>query len=293
MPKTANLSLIKAHFAKVRQSTFTPTQLNTLFVEKQDEWNIPKSWGQSKFQEVLEEKIGLKRVALKWGKAKEITRFFRGNPSHLEIAASLIHGSYLCHRTAAAIHGLVDDYGKILYINAEQDAKPTSNELHQQAIDRAFSSKSRISKREYRALAGKDETRYLVVSGKRSFGRGVEAFQHPEAGEIKITNMERTLIDCTIRPHYLGTAQELVKAFKSARNRFDVEKLSQTLAELNYLYPYNQSLGFLLQRAGYSPIEFAKLKNLKMQFNFYLDHGMEETNFDPEWRLFYPKELDL
>jgi len=42
MPKTANLSLIKAHFAKVRQSTFTPTQLNTLVGSGNSEPLIPE-----------------------------------------------------------------------------------------------------------------------------------------------------------------------------------------------------------------------------------------------------------
>jgi hypothetical protein len=101
MPKTADLSAMRAYFAAVNQSTFKPSQLNALLFEKQDEWRIPRSWGPSRFQEILEEKVGLRRLTLKWGEAKEITRFIRGEPSHIEIAASLIRGAYLCHHTAA------------------------------------------------------------------------------------------------------------------------------------------------------------------------------------------------
>jgi hypothetical protein len=71
-----------------------------------------------------------------------------------------------------------------------------------------------------------------------------------------------------------------------------VNKLSAILTKLDFIYPYFQSVGFLLQKAGVTKeSQLALMKKKDMLFDFYLSYDMKEVNYSTEWKLFYPKEL--
>ena len=57
------------------------------------------------------------------------------------------------------------------------------------------------------------------------------------------------------------------------------------------MYPYHQTIGFYLQRAGYEESRWRRLKDLGLKFDFYLAHGLRDPEYDAEWRLFFPKGL--
>jgi hypothetical protein len=114
------------------------------------------------------------------------------------------------------------------------------------------------------------------------------------SGEIlEATNLERTLIDITVRPAYAGGVGELLKAYRTARNRVSIDRLLGILDELTYVYPYHQAIGFLMQSAGYEPSDYAKLAAREREYDFYLAHGMEDPLYSKEWRLYYPRELKI
>ena len=56
-------------------------------------------------------------------------------------------------------------------------------------------------------------------------------------------------------------------------------------------YPYHQPIGFLLERAGYEPWRLAPLRKLAITFDLHLAHGTKERDYDPGWRLFFPKGM--
>jgi hypothetical protein len=51
----------------------------------------------------------------------------------------------------------------------------------------------------------------------------VEIAVHPEALGIPVTNLERTLIDITVRPDYAGGVQNVLDAFRIARAAFGAD----------------------------------------------------------------------
>jgi hypothetical protein len=58
---------------------------------------------------------------------------------------------------------------------------------------------------------------------------------------------------------------------------------------MNYIYPYHQAIGFLMERAGYKEIRLKPLRSIKMDFDFYLVHGMKNPQYNKKWRLFIPQ----
>lgn len=113
----------------------------------------------------------------------------------------------------------------------------------------------------------------------------------PSGHSVDVTSLERTLVDSTVRPGYSGGVPAVLQAFRLARDRISVTKLLGILRKLDYTYPYHQSIGFYLERAGYTEADQTLVKELGAKFDFYLSHGLNNPAFDPNWRVFFPKRL--
>jgi predicted transcriptional regulator of viral defense system len=110
--------------------------------------------------------------------------------------------------------------------------------------------------------------------------------------DLPYTGLERTIIDITVRPNYAGGAFAVLETYKRAlEQRLSINKLVATLDKINYLYPYHQSIGFLLEKAGYTNNQLSLLKSKPKEFDFYLDYNMRETAYSSDWRLYYPKGM--
>ena len=142
-------------------------------------------------------------------------------------------------------------------------------------------------------IAETDEFRVCVLNGKNTGYLGV--VEQPADGgspeRVRVTNLERTLIDVVVRPVYAGGVHEVLKAYRLAQPAVSVNRLAAMLRQLEYIYPYHQAIGFCLERAGYKSSQLDLLRRFGMDFDFYLAHAMKETEYVKEWRLHVPKGL--
>jgi hypothetical protein len=83
----------------------------------------------------------------------------------------------------------------------------------------------------------------------------------------------------------------VLQAYQRAQGRISINNIIATLQKLDTFYPYHQAIGFYLERAGYSKHQLVKLKEIGMDFDFYLTHSMRETTYDKDWKLHYPRGL--
>jgi predicted transcriptional regulator of viral defense system len=185
------------------------------------------------------------------------------------------------------LHELTLQIPKSIYINLEQTPKYfKKSELLQTNIDRAFFGKQRTTNN----IARFEDYKIYLLSGKHTNNLGVTEIETAQGKKLKVASIERTVIDINVRPVYAGGAFQFIEAFKLAKDKVSINKLSAILQKIDYIYPYHQAIGFYLERAGvYKESQINLMKKFDMKHNFYLVHNMKETDYSEKWRIFYPK----
>lgn len=277
-------------FATLDQTerVFSVRDLEELFRKSLSDWDLPDRTKVSRWLEFLQTKGSLRKLTLQAKGYTPLVRYVWGDVSAYRLAALLWKGAYLSHGSAVFLHGLTDDIPKTIYVNREQSPKPAPlGGLTQERLDMAFSRPQRSSA----YVLTVDEFRIVMLSGKNTGRLGVEELPDPtaETRVLPVTQLERTLIDIVVRPAYAGGVTRVAAAFRGAASHVDVPLLVATLRRLGYVYPYHQALGFLLERAGVEPARLQPLREQGMEFDFHLVHGMRDRDYDPSWRLFFPK----
>ena len=107
---------------------------------------------------------------------------------------------------------------------------------------------------------------------------------------FKMTNLERTFLDCVISPQYSGGIATMVSAFSN--QTLNVEKLIEMYHVLSPIYPYWQSIGFLLSQFGQISAEkqWQKAFSKKPTIPFYVEHEAKtHWKHSPLWNIYYPQ----
>jgi predicted transcriptional regulator of viral defense system len=221
---------------------------------------------------------------------RPIIKYTWGEVPLYTLLLSLKPGCYLTHYTAMYFHQLTDQVPKIININSEQAPKRryASSQLDQGRIDLAFGNPTRMSNN----TAKYEGHTIRMLNGLHTGNVGVIDMPGPEGETLRITDVERTLIDIAVRPEYSGGVFEVLEAYKRATDKVSINRLAAHLRSINYIYPYHQVIGFYLTKAGsYRRSQIDLLRRFEISYDFYLMHQIQERDYSKEWRLFYPKGL--
>jgi hypothetical protein len=284
---TTAKSEITAVLNDQQSPVFKRSDLGKIFEENRREWRLPQTMTLNGFLAHMVKNWKMQRIALKLPHRPE-TLYVWGEVSPFCIASAVKPNGFLSHYTAMYLHGLTEQAPEVIYVNHEQRPQPKPlAPLTQEAIDRVFRGRQRTTKN----IAPFGRRKLCVLNGKSTGQLGVVDAIDPDGRPIRMTSLERTLIDITVRPGYSGGVAEVLGAFREAIDQVQVNRLAAMLAKMDYVYPYEQAVGFCMERSGYPEAKLNLLCRREFEFDFYLTYGMKDKEYSRRWRLFFPKGL--
>jgi hypothetical protein len=281
--------VIENYFDNQDSKAFSGRKLEEIYYANSAVWKMPLTKSASDFIKFLKDKEVLFETTFTNESNNSKSIFSWKTQDEFTTMSALQSGAYYSHYSAMFLHQLTLQIPKTYYLNYEHssdmslgDKKPN---LTQQAIDKAFSG----SQRKTTVAYSFNDRRIFIINGKKTGKLGVLR-QKNELQSYQYTDLERTLIDISIRPVYAGGVFEVLEAYKKAQTLISTNKLASYLLELNFIYPYHQVIGFYLERAGYSESDL-KLFEKDHNYKFYLTYDIRNKDFSERWQLYFPKGI--
>jgi hypothetical protein len=278
-------------FNSSNKQIFSIKQIREFLDELGLKYRLPRSMHNSTILDFFQKEGVIREMNFKF-KSYNYSRYILRNPSLYAILSSLSKTIYISHYSAMYIHNLTEQIPKKIYCNDEQREKKkleSNKYLEQESINNAFKRKMRRTNN----ICEIDDNEIFLLNGKYTDNIGIINLKYNNE-EIRVSSIERTLIDIVVRPDYSGGPSEIIKAYMNARGKFSINRLNDYLNKMDYIYPYHQSICFYLERAGnYSDSAINIIGNKELKNDFYLTYGenIENLDYNKKWRLFFPKGL--
>jgi predicted transcriptional regulator of viral defense system len=268
----------------------TTYDLREIFEENRNNWGIAKSKNIYDFYKFLEDKnILIKEKLTNEHTGSEKTIYRNHNATEFDIGLTIKKDGYLSNYSAMKVHQLTLQLPKTVYVSIDkykESVPPKTIKLQQENIDKAFSKKQRLSTESYKSHY--NGYKYVFLHKKHgSINIGIHNNK-----KHQVTDLERTLIDIAIRPAYSGGVFQILEAYKTAKDKVNTNKIAKYIDEFNYIYPYHQLVGFLMDMAGYDNKLLEPFLKKKTALNFYQTYNMNNKKLNEKWGIYYPMGLE-
>ena len=279
--------IARHYFKQETNKVYSPTHIGQHLATIKKIGRLPKRTKTDEMIEILESSDKLKKIELSFP-SKKYTRYTWGGKSIYEILLSLDVNAYYSHLSALYFHKLLDRDETEIYLNIEQSPKREYiNIMMQENINKAFSRLPRITNN----VTNYMQNKIYLLNGKNTGKLGVISMKGPNKEKIFLTDIERTLIDIAIRPQYSGGVSNVLNVYRKVIHNISAEKILKMLTKLKYLYPYHQTIGFYLDKAGLKKDSNIFREKISIEYDFYLTYQIDQPEYCEKWRIFYPKNL--
>ncbi len=287
-------SKIEQYLSDLDKNVFLETDLKSIFNRNKKKWDLTYSTTFEKFVNHL-----LKRSYLSFIEVPEFNKtiyLWKENTltdeAVYEVALAIKPRSYISHYSAMFLLNLTEQIPKTIYVTYDRESpinKRKNIDLLQESIDCAFSKE----KKKPRVVASFKGYDIVLISGTDSKKTGVTNIKLFNGITIQVTNIARTLIDIVVRPELSGDVTEIAKAYSLAKNQVQIKQLKTYIKSKDYIYPYEQVVGFLMEHVGYDADKVEEIYGMcKNIFSFYLGRNIKNPLFSEKWKIYYPKLLD-
>jgi len=172
---------------------------------------------------------------------------------HEFIIASLFEPYYIAYWTALNYYGFTEQVPNKTFV----------------------ATRKRIKDREILGTSFK----FVHISEKKFFGFNDVLIS---SARVKISDKEKTIVDCLDKPKYCGGMGEITKAIFFAKEEIDIEKLTDYAIKTGNNAVIKR-LGFIIDFLG---LDSTDMKNKISESYSILDPTKEKTGgYDPKWKL--------
>lgn len=286
------ISKIRKEISSILPLVFNERSYQKLLIQLHDEGRI----GQSMKKKLLKD---AKKLDLKWNTNPEykLLSLDKDKVAILDILKAFQPAYFFSHHSALYFHQITNQRPEEYFLSKEikgripQHTKDRAPARVRQAFlkaPRKTTKYLRYKKTKINLLEKQDLKRKGIIKIKLQYGG-----QDMDGYEIYLTSMERTLMDSIIKPHYSGGLKTLAMAFSVGKIK--VDKLYDIYKTYDPFYPYWQSIGFMLQIYKGEGVARKWLKYFQEpKIDFYLDRGFrDDWLYNPEWKIYYPKGLNI
>ena len=213
-----------------------------------------------------------------------------------QLAAAWPHAptGCFCHLTSVFFHALTQQIPQKVFIR-RRDIAPRKTKrpgkLSDFQIRSQFIKPQKITGKRVPLQGGE----CVLISGYKNDQTGVipvpnEFRAFPE--DSRITDLERCLIDAVVAPHYNGGIMSLPALFAEAADQLALHRLISHYGELEFLYPFHQTIGFFLDHSEQTEAAEIWRETFQPINRFFVDKNAK-TNwlYDSKWQVRYPKGL--
>ncbi|MGR3178902.1 MAG: type IV toxin-antitoxin system AbiEi family antitoxin domain-containing protein [Candidatus Anammoxibacter sp.] len=210
-----------------------------------------------------------------------------------EIAQAMFPKEYFCNLSSIYYHSLTNQIPKTIYICYEKMPAKRKNvdAINSNKLRSAFIKPHRHTSHVYTI----NNCEVIVVERTKIPDSGVVESHTPSTlfpNTSRVTCIERAMVDAVVSPQYNGGIVSVNTYFRNARGMLNIARLIKIYRQLDFVYPYSQSIGFLLDRNGMSKHASVIYKNFPPEYSFFVDHNAKTTwVYDKKWKLYYPTGL--
>lgn len=239
-------------------------------------------------------------IPLKWQKQQHEYKIYSPypNPFPYELIGAFGENIYACYFTALYFNELSKQVPETFYLAIPKKAKNRKSASDYKGLDFEVVRDVFIKKPKELAVSFRlKDAQYVFVERDVIHSIGVvkqEIIQDDRRIAFAVTDIARTLIDCAIAPHRSGGINAVIEAFRLAGGRLDIGKLYYYYSSQQFIYPYWQRIGYLLEKSGFRELanKWELLFNMEKQRFFLMHEYRSSWKFDERWKLYHPHGLD-
>ena len=218
-----------------------------------------------------------------------------GDPTVFDIALGLRKKSYLTGYKLISLMGWTDYMPKVIHVNW---VRGTLKQKRNDEIDNFVVQKTAFKpKHRSKIVFRYEDYDIILLSGQffpvnhKHYFRTPRSLPLPNYSKVPIP--EYLALDALVNHHYFGGADTVWKLFIDHAQHLDLKVLRKFYKELNFTYPYANSIGYLLESAGVNRQELTHWENeINKKIQFHLFMGDQERRIlNEKWNLYVPQRF--
>jgi len=208
-----------------------------------------------------------------------VERYSINKPDTFQFAVTLMKNSFFSMTTALNLQGLANDRPEYIFISRELTKKnipPTS--LTQDQIDNAFKKPYRLTSNH-----GEFKSNYIVLLEPK-YTKNYEIIDY---NGYKMSSVNRAFVEMVVNVQYFKGMDKIVVLYKPLKIHLDLTKIYNTIKIFDFIYPYFQLFGYILEEIGFTKDELNSFKLQVGKFKFYTEKNKNKYLFNKYWQIYY------